>query len=132
MTNHFHLQLRSQEVSIPKVMSLINKRYANYYNAKYGLTGHVFEKRFYSGLIVDKEGMFKLSRYIHLNPVEAIIVRNPEEYGWSSFPLFHDPQLDCPGYLDTSRILNHYGGSEETRRRLYDEEVMGSREGTFL
>ena len=47
MTNHFHLQMRSQEAPLSKVMSLINKRYANYYNTRYRLTGHVFEKRFY-------------------------------------------------------------------------------------
>lgn len=40
MTNHYHLQLRSKEVPISKVMGLINKRYSDYYNTKYCLTGH--------------------------------------------------------------------------------------------
>ena len=132
MTNHFHLQLRSQEVSISKVMSLINKRYANYYNTKYCLTGHVFEKRFYSSPIVDREGMLQVSRYIHLNPVVAKMVRRPEDYRWSSFLFFRDAQIDCPGYMDTSHILDNYAGTEEMKRRLYNKEVMGSREGTLV
>ena len=76
MTNHFHLQLRSQEASISKVMALLNKRYANYYNTKYRLTGHVFEKRFYSELIEGTTGMLEVSRYIFLNPVKARMVRS--------------------------------------------------------
>jgi putative transposase len=69
-------------------MALINKRYANYYNTKYRLTGHVYESRFYDKMIVDKEGMLEVSRYIHLNPVEAKMVRKPEYSPWSSYHFF--------------------------------------------
>ena len=77
MTNHFHLQARSQQQSISKVMALVNKRYANYYNTRYGLTGHVFEKRYFSKIIDDDAGMLEVSRYIHLNPVRHV---------WCIFP----------------------------------------------
>ena len=43
MTNHYHLQIRSPEVSLSKVMALLNKRYAHYFNKKYDKTGHLFE-----------------------------------------------------------------------------------------
>jgi hypothetical protein len=33
----------------------------------------VFEKRYFSKLIDDEKGMLEVSRYIHLNPVEARI-----------------------------------------------------------
>src|SRR5436309_9479662 len=82
MTNHYHLQIRSSEVPFSKLMSLINKRYANYYNTKYRLTGHVFEKRYYDQPIEDKQGMLEVSRYIHLNPVKAKMVMVPENYPW--------------------------------------------------
>nr|WP_306807537.1 transposase [Cytobacillus gottheilii] len=65
MTNHFHLQLRSQNQPISKIMSLVNKRYATYYNTKYNLTGHVFEKRYYDKIITNKQGMLEVSKYIH-------------------------------------------------------------------
>jgi putative transposase len=71
MTNHYHLQIRSSETPLSKLMALINKRYANYYNTKYKLTGHVYEKRYYDKLIEGKEGMLEVSRYIHLNRVAA-------------------------------------------------------------
>ncbi|WP_230459066.1 transposase [Terrilactibacillus tamarindi] len=74
MTNHFHLQLRFQDFPISKIMSLINKHHANYYNTRYHLTGHVFEKRYYDNMIDSGTGMLEVSRYIHLNPVQAGMV----------------------------------------------------------
>lgn len=113
MTNHFHLQLRSQEVSISKVMSLMNKRYANYYNTRYRLTGHVFEKRFYDSVILDREGMLEVSRYIHLNPVEAKMVKSPGDYRWSSFQYYASERLLPPVMLDTRHMLELYAGRRE-------------------
>ncbi|WP_228460252.1 transposase [Cytobacillus dafuensis] len=102
MTNHFHLQLRPHEVPISNVMSLLNKRYANYYNTRYRLTGHVFEKRFFDNIIEGKEGMIEVSRYIHL---EAKMVKKPEHYPWSSFHLFKYPNAVQQSYMD----IHHSG-----------------------
>lgn len=123
MTNHFHLQIRSQEVSLSKIMSLINKRYANYYNTRYRLTGHVFEKRYYDKIIEDKEGMIEVSRYIHLNPVEARMVKKPEHYSWSSYYLFKYPHSIQPTFIDINRILDFYIGTVEEKKKKYCELV---------
>ncbi len=117
MTNHYHLQIRSKEASLSKVMALINKRYANYYNIKYKLSGHVFEKRFYDKLIEDKEGMLAVSRYIHLNPVEAKMVKKPEDYPWSSYLLFHNHRISPPAFMSVEHILGYYLGTEEEKRK---------------
>lgn len=121
MTNHFHLQLRSNEYSISKVMALINKRYADYYNTRYNLTGHVFEKRFYDRLIDPGAGMLKVSRYIHLNPVEAGIVRRPEEYPWSSYRSF-TRRFSNP-LLNIDVILDLFPGNIREKRWRYVEFV---------
>ncbi len=102
MTNHLHLLIRSHNQPLSKVMSLLNKRYANYYNTRYRLTGHVYEKRYYSKIVDSKEGMLEVSRYIHLNPVEARMVRAPEQYPWSSYHYFLDhPTSLSPSYMKT-------------------------------
>ncbi|SEN89335.1 REP element-mobilizing transposase RayT [Mesobacillus persicus] len=119
MTNHFHLQIRSEEVPLSKIMSLMNKRYANYYNTKYRITGHVFEKRFYDKLIDDKEGMLEVSRYIHLNPVAARMVKQPEYYPWSSYYLYRYPQSIPPSFLNVNRLLDYYEGSMGEKREKY-------------
>ncbi|WP_394239564.1 transposase [Niallia oryzisoli] len=122
MTNHYHLQLRSKEVPISKVMGLINKRYSNYYNTKYCLTGHVFEKRYFDKVIVDKEGMLEVSRYIHENPVKAKMVMLPEHYPWSSYHLYKNPYATPPEFVNLNSILDYYEGSEEEKRRKYCQE----------
>ncbi|WML58632.1 transposase [Neobacillus sp. PS2-9] len=119
MTNHYHLQIRSQEVSFSKVMGLINKRYANYYNTKYRLTGHVFEKRFHDSVIADKEGMLEVSRYIHSTPVKAKMVNKPEYYPWSSYPLYKNTVSTVPIFMNMGSLLNYYEGSEEQKKEKY-------------
>lgn len=125
MTNHFHLQIRSKEHSISKIMSLLNKRYANYYNTKYRLTGHVFEKRFFSEIISDTTGMLEVSRYIHQNPLEAKMVTSPEHYPYSSFRYYTYLELERPPYLDTAILVNYFAGTIEEQRRFYVDWCLG-------
>ncbi len=42
MTNHYHFLLKSETVSISKIMCIFNKRYTDYYNRRYNTSGHVF------------------------------------------------------------------------------------------
>jgi len=121
MTNHFHLQLRSTKQPVSKVMSLINKRYADYYNTKNNLTGHVFEKRYYDKIIPSKQAMLDVSRYIHLNPVEAKMVQKPETYRWSSYR-YYLYNLNH-NQLNMDVILDYFSGNEIERRRKYQAYV---------
>lgn len=124
MNNHFHLQLRSSEVTISKLMALINKRYANYYNTKYCLTGHVFEKRFFDNLIEDKEGMLEVSRYIHLNPVKARMVELAEYYPWSSYQLYKYRNSKIPCFMNIHSLLDYYEGTSTQKREKYCSSVI--------
>ncbi|MBY0097311.1 REP-associated tyrosine transposase [Mesobacillus maritimus] len=128
MTNHFHLQICSKEASLSKLMSLVNKRYANYYNTKYRITGHVFEKRFYDKLIEDKEGMLEVSRYIHLNPVAAKMVKQPEHYPWSSFHYYLNPHVVPLRFVQLNRILDYYEGTDREKRGKYCRSVLNKLE----
>ncbi|MCM3118443.1 transposase [Neobacillus sp. MER 74] len=119
MTNHYHLQIRSPEIPFSKLMSLLNKRYANYYNTKYRLTGHVYEKRYYDKVIEDKEGMLAVSRYIHLNPVEAKMVKQPEYYPWSSFYLYRYQSTVPLRFMKMDCLLDYYEGTLEQKREKY-------------
>lgn len=117
MTNHFHLQLRSEQQSVSKVMSLINKRYADYYNTRYNLTGHVFEKRYFDKIIDSKAGMLEVSRYIHLNPTGACMVEKPEHYPWSSYRYYL--HISRHHLMNMDEILNYFSGDAFEKRRQY-------------
>jgi REP element-mobilizing transposase RayT len=85
MPNHFHLLLETRLPNISKIMQYINSSYTTYYNIRHHRCGHLFQGRFKS-LVVDRDNYFlEVSRYIHLNPVRAGIVKDPMAYNWSSF-----------------------------------------------
>ncbi|WP_407267966.1 transposase [Radiobacillus sp. PE A8.2] len=131
MTNHFHLQMRTQQQPISKVMSLLNKRYADYYNTKNRITGHVFEKRYYDKIIYSQQDMLEVSRYIYRNPIEANMVKKVEAYCWSSYRNY----LHTTGspVVNTSIIMDYYTGSMWERRGKYKafvENDNGASEGT--
>ncbi|MDT0161563.1 MULTISPECIES: transposase [Bacillus] len=117
MSNHFHLLLRTQKTPLPGVMRNLNKAYADYFNKRYGVQGHVFEKRYFSKPIYDAYGLLEVSRYIHLNPVEASIVDHPLDYRWSSFPYFESSRRNLPDYMNISEVYNLFTGKTDAQKK---------------
>ncbi|UFT99247.1 transposase [Radiobacillus kanasensis] len=128
MTNHFHILLRSHDQPISKVMSLINKRYASYFNTRYNLTGHVFEERFYDSIIPDPIALLNVSSYIHLNPVSAGLATNPADYKWCSYSYFTNQRPFQKHYsfpfLNLETLLTPFQGSPNNRKKLYRDHLM--------
>ena len=96
MTNHFHLELTTKNEPIWKIMKPIMQNYAMWFNQRYGFIGHVFDSRYTSCLIEDDRYFLEVSRYIHLNPVKAQMVREPLAYKYSK------PGHWCRGLLHKS------------------------------
>lgn len=86
MNNHIHMILYSQQMkNISYFMHKINTIYAIYYNKKYSRKGFVFQNRFKSKVIDSENYLNSCINYIHLNPVKAGIVKNKEDYKYSSY-----------------------------------------------
>ena len=86
MDNHYHLLIQTPLGNLASFMHDVNTAYAIFFNQKYKRVGYLFQGR-YKALLVDKDNYFlHLTRYIHLNPVRAGLVKLPEEYPWSSYP----------------------------------------------
>ena len=89
MPNHFHLLIEQcKDVSISKLILQICTSYAMYINKKYKRVGYVFQDRFKSVLIENNSQLMWTSAYIHMNPVKDGLVKNPDEYKWSSYKDF--------------------------------------------
>ena len=85
MTNHYHLLIETTQPNLSRIMQYINTAYTTYYNVKRKRKGHLYQGR-YKSIIIDGDSYFlELTRYIHLNPVKAKMVKSPEEYRWTSF-----------------------------------------------
>ncbi|MFC4023527.1 transposase [Oceanobacillus longus] len=130
MSNHYHLLLNTTEQPISKVMSMVNKRYADYFNTKNNVSGHVFEKRFFDKPIGTAYGLLEVSRYIHLNPVEAGMVHRAENYPWSSYRhYYYDSQSQL---LNKNDLLQCLPSDEIGKRRKYDAFLNKTDENIIL
>jgi putative transposase len=88
MSNHIHLAIQVGDINISRVMQNLAFRYTRYINETYGRVGHLFQGRFKSVLVDLNTYFHELIRYIHLNPVRAGLSKQPENYRWSSHPVF--------------------------------------------
>ena len=71
------LLLETPSANLPQIIRHINGAYTTYFNSKRARSGHLFQGR-YKAILVDKDAYAKeLSRYIHLNPVRAHMVKPP-------------------------------------------------------
>lgn len=86
MLNHFHFLIRQLlDNGISKFMSQLCNSYTKYFNTKRRRIGPLLQGAFKTVLIESEEQFIHCSRYIHLNPVVSGIVKNPEDYEWSSY-----------------------------------------------
>jgi putative transposase len=85
MSNHYHLLVETPEANLSKGMRQLNGVYTQYVNRRHARVGHLFQGRF-RGILVQKEDyLLELARYIVLNPVRAGMVKDPDEWPWSSY-----------------------------------------------
>lgn len=95
MPNHVHLLIQEKDEYVSDVIKSIGTSYAQYYNLKYGHSGHLFQGRFRSEPVDDWDYFLILLRYIHQNPVAGGLVWKVGDYEWSSWREFDNPTV-CP------------------------------------
>jgi hypothetical protein len=109
--------IATEEIRIGNIMQRINMCYSIYFNKKYNLTGHLFQDRYKSQLIKEDKYILEVSRYIHLNPVKANMVKDPEDYKWSSYNMIIGMHREK--FINSQRILDYFNNS----RQLYQKFV---------
>ena len=86
MTNHLHLLLTPERAkTIPKLLIALGRRYVQYFNRTYKLTGTLWDSRYKSSLVQADTYLLATMRYIELNPVRSCMVDDPAHYRWSSY-----------------------------------------------
>ncbi|WP_040213386.1 transposase [Clostridium polynesiense] len=115
MSNHVHLLIRSGKSHIGDFMRKLHSMYALYFNNKYEVSGHLYEERYFSEVIMDSAQLMEASRYVHLNPVRANIVNNPQDYEFSSYNMYIGKEEE--NFIKTQMILGFF--PEKHKRRKY-------------
>lgn len=118
MSNHYHLLLETPRGNLHAILHHINTSYTNYLNARTGRVGHLFQGRYRSILVEKDSYALELSRYIHLNPVRANLVRDPLRYPWSSYVAYLGRE-DKWDWLQEGFILGQISEREREARRKY-------------
>jgi REP-associated tyrosine transposase len=119
MTTHYHLMVTTREPNIGRGMHVLNGRYAQSFNRRHKLSGHVFQDRYHSVVVVQESHLLELVRYIALNPVRAGLCSTPEDWRWSSYACMVGVRK-APEFLSDDFILSCFGsGREKALRRLH-------------
>lgn len=118
MDNHYHLLLRTPHPNLGKAMRHLIGLYTLRYNRSINRDGPLFRGRYKAILIEASDYLLKVSRYIHLNPMEAKIVENPENFKWSSYNDYVNIQK--PAWVYTSFILDFFGNKENYEKFIYE------------
>lgn len=119
MTNHIHAAIQVSNEPLSRLMCWLASRYARYLNRTRERTGHVFERRHRAFLVSDDAYLLSLVRYIHLNPVNAGLVENPEQYPWSSHRNYCG--IQTLEWVTTRAVLSCFADSVFTARRQYQK-----------
>ena len=121
MSNHYHLLIEIAQENLSKFMRQLNMNYAIYFNKKYKRTGHLWQGRFKSWYVTDEAYLYTLMLYIEQNPIKAKIVKNLEEYPYSSYNHFLNKTV--PECLQKSWIVENHGDDKEAIRVMLQSSV---------
>jgi putative transposase len=118
MTNHVHLLVAPQtELSLPKTLQSVGRRYVQHFNRAYERTGTLWEGRYRATLIDSERYLLTCMRYIELNPVRAGMVRHPRDYLWSSYRSHADGESDP--LVQEHPLYRRLGRSAVARQAAY-------------
>jgi REP element-mobilizing transposase RayT len=117
MRNHFHLLVEVGNIPLSRIMQSLLFRYTRYFNRWHGEVGHLFQGR-YKAILCDKDAyLLELVRYIHLNPVRAKVVKEPEDYVWTGHLSYLRKGADS--LIDEAFVLDQFGDRRSLGRRRY-------------
>jgi REP element-mobilizing transposase RayT len=114
MPDHYHLLLYLQTETLSRSMQPFLLAYTNAFNRRYQRIGSLFQGPFKARRIGTNEYLLHLSRYIHLNPVEAGLVQKAEDWEFSSYKDYLG--LRQRTLSGANIVMDQFGTGEEYRR----------------
>jgi len=86
LPNRVNLLLSAPDGQAPsRVMKQVGQRYVQFINRTYQRSGTLWEGRFRSCIVGEREYVLGCQRYIEMGPVRAGIAGSPGDYRWSSY-----------------------------------------------
>lgn len=118
MSNHFHLLLKQNtEGGITQFMRKISDGYSKYFNILHNRVGPLFQGNFKAVRVEDNPQLLQVSRYIHLNPLTGFVVKDLEDYPWSSY---HEFVEGVEGFCQRDIVLEQFRSPKSYQRFVLD------------
>jgi putative transposase len=135
MDNHYHLLVQTPHANLSAGMRQLNGVYTQAVNRAHGRAGHVFQGRFKAILVDQDNYLLELARYVVLNPVRASMVKEAQDWPWSSYHAMLAPAPQ-PGleWLATDELLAYFAPDQRLldRKAAQKRYVQHVREGVGL
>jgi putative transposase len=122
MTNHYHLVIQLTATTLADGMRWLNGLYAQVFNKRHDVSGHLFGERYRTTFIEDAGHFAEACRYVVCNPVRAGLCSHPADWIWSSF----NPTVGsapAPPFLAVSRLLAHLDMSRCAYQSFVEESL---------
>ena len=134
MPNHFHLLVEIGCTDFGnQVMKPFGSSYVNAFNRQEGRVGPLYQNRFQAKWVDTDDYLLTLSRYIHMNPVWAGLVRHPSAWPHSSYQDFvrgeTRPWLHTEPVFEALQTKGYWPRGGLTREDAYARYVMRPRYG---
>lgn len=107
MPTHVHFVVKQlSKNGISRHMANLLNSYARYFNIRHDRRGPLWVGRFKSVRVKTDKQLLHLTRYLHLNPTTAELVKRPSEWEWSSYWEYVDPTKIPYRLCDYRDLLN--------------------------
>jgi putative transposase len=117
MGNHVHILLKEGKEDLGVAMRRIGASYVYWYNWKYDRVGHLFQDRYKSEVVETEKYLLAVLRYIHQNPLKARLVKNIQEFKWSSYGEY----TNTGTLTDVDFILNIFDSNRDKAKLKFEE-----------
>ncbi len=119
MPNHFHFLIKQlKDGGITEFIGKLSNSYTKYYNVKYNRIGPLLQGEFKAVLIESDEQLIHVSRYIHLNPIASLLVKDLRDYRWSSYPEYIGLKV---GFCAKEDILSFFKSPKDYEKFVLDQ-----------
>jgi REP element-mobilizing transposase RayT len=122
MPNHYHLVVEIDDPTLSSGFQRLNGRYAQTFNHRNHLIGHLFQGRFHSVRVETDAHLLELARYLPLNPVRARLCDEPGDWPWSSYRATLGIGRPAP-WLSVDRVLDLFGLDRRRARKAFQSFV---------
>jgi len=145
LPNHYHLLLETPRGNLSRSLRHLDGIYTQRYNRVHSTEGSLFRGRYKAILVGGESYLLQVLRYIHLNPVEAKIVKDPVQHPWTSHRYFLGAKDGVPGlaidhvmrcfHSDGKRAVKYYQkfmaeGVDQETQRIYKRGNLPSTYGS--